>query len=177
MRLINNKLAALVISLVLIDGCSSNDTSDIDNFMADNRDKPSGVIEPIPIFKPYKAFRYNAATKRSPFEVPVNVREIAYLSLSSDVNPDPKRVKEQLESFNIEGISMVGTIERAGTLWALVDDGSGAVHQVLAGNFLGKNHGRIVSIYPDSISIIEIIGNGKDSWIERPRTLNLKDDS
>lgn len=177
MRLINNKLAALVISLVLIAGCSSNDTSDIDNFMADNRDKPSGVIEPIPIFKPYKAFRYNAATKRSPFEVPVNVREIAYLSLSSDVNPDPKRVKEQLESFNIEGISMVGTIARAGTLWALVDDGSGAVHQVLAGNFLGKNHGRIVSIYPDSISIIEIIGNGKDSWIERPRTLNLKDDS
>ena len=177
MRVINNKLAALLISLVLIAGCSSSDTSDFDKFMADNRDKPSGVIELIPIFKPYKAFRYNAATKRSPFEVPVNVREIAYLSLSSDVNPDPKRVKEQLESFNIEGISMVGTIERAGTLWALVDDGSGAVHQVLAGNFLGKNHGRIVSIYPDSISIIEIIGNGKDSWIERPRTLNLKDDS
>ena len=177
MRVINNKLVALLIGLVLITGCSSNDTSDIDKFMADNRDKPSGVIEPIPIFKPYKAFRYNAATKRSPFEVPVNVREIAYLSLSSDVNPDPKRVKEQLEFFNIEGISMVGTIEREGTLWALVDDGSGAVHQVLAGNFLGKNHGRIVSIYPDSISIIEIIGNGKDSWIERPRTLNLKDDS
>ena len=177
MRVINNKLVALLIGLVLITGCSSNDTSDIDKFMADNRDKPSGVIEPIPIFKPYKAFRYNAATKRSPFEVPVNVREIAYLSLSSDVNPDPKRVKEQLEFFNIEGISMVGTIQREGTLWALVDDGSGAVHQVLAGNFLGKNHGRIVSIYPDSISIIEIIGNGKDSWIERPRTLNLKDDS
>jgi len=95
-RVINNKLAALLISLVLIAGCSSSDTSDIDKFMADNRDKPSGVIEPIPIFKPYKAFRYNAATKRSPFEVPVNVREIAYLSLSSDVNPTQSALKSSL---------------------------------------------------------------------------------
>ncbi|MGB5324755.1 MAG: pilus assembly protein PilP [Pseudomonadales bacterium] len=167
----------LLIVLALLAGCSSSDYSDIDKFMAQTRAKPQGVIDPIPIFKPYKAFRYNAAAKRSPFEVPVKVREIASLTLSSDVRPDPKRVKEQLESFNLEGISMVGTLERGGTLWALVDDGSGAVHQVLNGNYMGKNHGRIVNIYPDSIAIIEIISNGKDSWIERPRTLKLKDNS
>ncbi|MBT8140128.1 MAG: pilus assembly protein PilP [Gammaproteobacteria bacterium] len=169
--------AALLASLGLLAGCSSSDYSDIDKFMVQTREKPQGVIDPIPIFKPYKAFRYNAASKRSPFEVPVKVREIASLSLSSDVKPDPKRVKEQLEAYNLEGLSMVGTLERGGTLWALIDDGSGAVHQVLKGNHMGKNHGRIVAIYPDSVAVVEIIANGKDSWIERPRTLKLKDNS
>lgn len=177
MRGLPIKLSALLTGMLLLAGCSSGDYSDLDKFMADTRAKPQGVINPVPIFKPYKAFRYNAAAKRSPFEVPVKVREITSLSLSSDVRPDPKRVKEQLEVFNLESLSMVGTLERSGTLWALVDDGSGAVHQVLKGNFMGKNHGRIVSIYPDSVAIIEIISNGKDSWIERPRTLKLKDNS
>lgn len=177
MTKLNNKIFILLTCVAALAGCSSGDHSDIDKFMASVRAKPQGVIAPIPIFKPYKAFRYNAASKRAPFEVPVKVREIATLSLSSNVKPDPKRVKEQLEVFNLESLSMVGTLERGGTLWALVDDGNGSVHQVLKGNYLGKNHGQIISIYHDSLSVIEIIANGKDSWIERPRTLKLKDGS
>ncbi len=165
----------LVVAALVIAGCSSDQYTDIDRFMADVRAKPQGVIEPIPIFKPYKAFRYNAAAKRSPFEVPVKIREIALLSMSSNVKPDESRVKEQLETFNLEALTMVGTLEQQGTLWALVDDGSNAVHQVLMGNYMGKNHGRIVAIDYDSIAVVEIIANGTDSWIERPRTLKLKD--
>jgi type IV pilus assembly protein PilP len=97
--------------------------------------------------------------------------------MSSDVKPDVKRAKELLESFNIEAISIGGTREQGGTVWALVDDGSGSVHQVLRGNYLGRNHGQIVEIQHDSVSILEIISNGPDSWIERPRTLTLKEES
>lgn len=157
--------------------CSASEHSDIDQFMGDVRLKPRGVIAPIPIFKPYKVFRYNAASMRSPFEVPVKVREIAHLSMSSDIKPDEKRVKEQLESINFEALAMVGTLERGSQVWALIDDGTGAVHQVLAGNHLGKNHGRIAAIAHDAVSIVEIIANGPDSWIERPRTLKLKEGS
>lgn len=167
-------LLCLCLALTL-GGCSSGSYSDLDEFMAESKAKPQGVIAPIPIFKPYKAFRYNAASKRSPFEVPVKIREIVRLSISSDVKPDPKRVKEQLESYNLEGLSMVGTLEQSGTLWALIDDGQGSVHQVLKGNYMGKNHGNIVQIRHDSVSVIEIIANGTESWIERPRTLQLKE--
>lgn len=168
--------ALLFIGLIVgLAGCSSGDYADLDKFMAEAKGQPQGVIEPIPLFKPYKAFRYNAAAKRSPFEVPIKIREIALLSISSDVKPDPKRAKEQLEAFNLEALTMVGTLERNGTLWALIDDGESSVHQVLTGNYMGKNHGRIVEIRHDSISVVEIIANGTDSWIERPRTLQLKE--
>lgn len=172
---VNYLLPAFLI--VLVSACSSGDFSDIDKYMAEIKSKPQGIIEPIPLFKPYKAFRYNAASKRSPFEIPVKIREIASLSSGTDVSPDFNRVREQLEAFNLEGISMVGTLERSGTVWALVDDGSGSVHQVLKGNYLGKNHGRIVEIHNDAVAVIELISNGKDSWIERPRTLKLKEGS
>ena len=167
---------AVVISIGLF-ACSASEYSDLDRFMDGVRATPQGDITPIPIFKPYKVFRYNAASMRAPFEVPVKVREIAHLSMSSDIKPEEKRVKEQLESINFEALSMVGTLERRGQVWALVDDGTGAVHQVLAGNYLGKNHGRIALIAHDAVSIVEIISNGPDSWIERPRTLKLKEGS
>ena len=161
---------------IALAGCSSGgDFADIDEFMAKTKAQPQGVIEPMPVFKPYKAFRYNAASLRAPFDVPVKIKEIALLSMSSDVQPDFTRVKEQLEGFNIEALSMVGTLERGGSLWALIDDGEGGVHQVLPGNYLGKNHGRIIEIELDSISVLEIMSNGQDSWIERPRTLRIKD--
>lgn len=171
------KVVGVALLSVILAGCASDSYSDLDDFMAQVRAKPSGVIAPIPIFKTYQAFRYNAASMRSPFEVPVKIREIAHLSMSSDVKPNEKRTKELLESFNLEAITMVGTLEQEGTVWALVDDGSGSVHQVLNGNYMGKNHGRIVEIRRDSIAVIEIIANGVDSWIERPRTLKLKEES
>jgi len=173
----NLRPLAFLVGVLLLSGCSSPEYTDLDDFMAQVRTEPQGVIAPIPIFKTYQAFRYNAAAMRSPFEVPVKIREIANLSMSSDVKPNKKRAKELLETFNIEAISMVGTLERRGIVWALVDDGKGSIHQVIDGNYLGKNHGRIVDIRHDSMALIEIIANGPDSWIERPRTLKLKEDS
>jgi len=164
----------LVGFLLLLTACSSNNFSDIDQFMEKTRAKPAGEIEPIPLFKPYKVFRYNAAANRAPFEVPVKVAEIANLARSSNVKPDFNRVKEQLESFGLESLSMVGTLEQKGTIWALIEDGQGSVHQAVVGNYMGRNFGRIVEIRHDTVAVIEIISNGKDSWVERPRTLKLK---
>lgn len=168
--------------VVLLAGCVGGDHSDIDKFIAEARSKPQGVIDPIPVFKPYKAFRYNAASKRAPFDIPVQAQQIFSLYQQSDVKPDNTRVKEQLEEFPLESLSMVGTLERNGQLWGLIDDGNGkegggSVHQVLVGNFVGRNHGRIVEISADSIGVIEIVSNGPESWVERPRTINLREAS
>ncbi len=166
---------ALTSTVVFLAGCVGGDYSDIDQFIAEARSKPQGIIDPIPVFKPYKAFRYNAASKRAPFDVPVQVQQISSLYQKSDVRPDEKRVKEQLEAINLEALSMVGTLERNGQRWGLIDDGSGSVHQVLVGNYLGRNHGRIVEVAPDAIAVIEIVANGPESWVERPRSLRMKE--
>jgi len=170
------RLTIYCAAVLLLVGCSNDSTfSDLDQFIADARSRPEGVIDPVPVFKPYKAFRYNAASKRAPFDVPVQVQQITSFYQKSDVKPDEQRVKELLEAKNLEALSMVGTLEQKGQRWALIDDGEGSVHRVIAGNYMGRNHGRIVNVELDSIQLIEIVSNGIDSWVERPRTLTLKD--
>ena len=47
------------------------------------------------------------------------------------------------------------------------------MHRVRIGNYLGKNHGRIVAAAETEISVVEIVPNGVGGWIERPRTIKL----
>jgi type IV pilus assembly protein PilP len=89
------------------------------------------------------------------------------------VKPDLLRAREFLERFNIEGLQMVGTLTQKGTQWALVKDEESGVHRVRIGNYLGKNHGRIVATTETEVSVMEIVPNGVGGWIERPRTIKL----
>ena len=78
----------------LLSACSTRDFSDLDAFMEEKRAKPGGIITPIPTFKAYEAFSYSATTLRSPFERPIEVREIAQLQAVSAIKPDESRSKE-----------------------------------------------------------------------------------
>ena len=160
--------------LLLLTACSSSDFSDIDQFMADAKAKPAGQIKPIPPFKTYKAFSYGATGFRSPFEKPVEVSEITRLQTATNVKPDENRTKEFLEQFSLDSLDMVGTLEQETTLWALMLDKDGGVHRVRNGNFIGRNHGRIVETTESYIAVVEIVPNGVDGWVERPRTIKLK---
>lgn len=171
----NFKLFLLVPVVVVLTACAGGNNQDLREYIADVKKRPKGAIEPIPTFRPYEAFSYSAVTLRSPFEQPVPEVEKVYVEASENVKPDLSREKELLEGFNMASLAMVGSLELNGALWALVDDGEGGVHPVTKGNYLGKNHGRIVSASESGIEILEIVSNGRDGWVERPRTLKIKE--
>jgi type IV pilus assembly protein PilP len=159
---------------VLLTACADKDFSDLDAFMASKRDRPGGVIAPIPTFKAYEAFSYSATTLRSPFDRPVEVREISQLQAISAIKPDEERAKEFLEQYTFDSLRMVGTLERDGTNWTLISDPDGGVHRVTLGNFLGRHHGKIVEMTDSFVAVVEIVSDGtKDGWVERPRTIKL----
>lgn len=174
MLIIRKSLFVFPLTL-LLGACSLNSNGDLDKYIEDTLARPSGEIEPVPTFRPYKAYKYSAVAIRSPFEAP----QLAVASDSdygrSTVAPDETRPKEFLESINFAALSMVGTMEKDGVIWALVDDGAGGIHRVRTGNYLGKNHGRIVGLSRSKIDVVEIVPDGKNGWVERPRTLALKE--
>lgn len=158
----------------LLSACGGNDFSDLDAFMAEKRARPGGIIAPIPTFKAYEAFSYSATTLRSPFERPIEVREIAQLQAVSAVKPDETRAKEFLEQFTFDSLVMVGTLERGKSNWTLIKDPQGGVHRVAVGNYLGRHHGKIVEMTDTYIGAVEIVSDGtEDGWVERPRTIKL----
>ncbi len=178
---IKKKIIFLICGVaVIISGCSSdNSYSDLKIFVNDITERPKGTIEPLPEFKPYESFFYTATRLRSPFDKPVEIQLIKYKNAKAqnDIKPDLNRLKEYLEGFSIDSIKMVGTISLGGAeLWALVDDLQVGVHRIKQGNYLGRNHGKVVAINQYQIDILEIVPDGYGGWLERPRSLKLQDD-
>lgn len=171
--MMKHRFATLFI-LIWLSACGSNDHSDLLAYIAEVKARPAGTIEPVPTFSPYEPFDYSATMLRGPFDKPSVAKDVLVLVPQSNVKPDTNRPKEALEEFNIESLIMVGTLMRSGQLWALLNDDKGELHYVKEGNYLGKNHGKIVKTDESYIQVVEIIAAG-DGWIERPRTLDIRE--
>ena len=164
----------LLVLGTMLAACSGKDFADLDAFMAEKLARPGGIIAPIPTFKAYEAFAYSATTLRSPFDRPIEVREIAQLQAISTVKPDDTRAKEFLEQYTFDSLRMVGTLERGEGNWTLITDPDGGVHRVTLGNFLGRHHGKIVEMTDTFVAVVEIVSDGtQDGWVERPRAIKL----
>ncbi|MDH1442703.1 type 4a pilus biogenesis lipoprotein PilP [Pseudomonas sp. GD03721] len=167
----------LVVGFSLLAGCGAGgDFSDLRAYMDEVRARPKGSIEPLPTFKPYESFTYRASSLRSPFQPPVKIDVVTRQKGSAEIKPDETRVKQFLEGFNIETFEMVGTLRNERELYALVN-GAGGVHRVKVGDYLGRNHGKILAIDESKIDVMEIVPDGEGGWLERPRSLSLKERS
>lgn len=167
----------VILGIAALYSCSfgSND-DDLKKFIRDVKSKPAGAIEPLPTFSTYESFTYSASVLRSPFDPPVDIAmRKPQGRTGEDIKPDFNRKKEYLESFDLSALTMVGTLEKDGTLWALVRDGSGGIHWVTSGNYMGQNHGRIVATKENQIELLEIVSDGLGAWLERPRILALSE--
>jgi type IV pilus assembly protein PilP len=161
--------------VVLLAGCaSSSKTSDLRAYIEQIKARPQGSIEPLPPVRTFDPFIYGATAMRSPFDEPVIVTTIEG-TRDPDVKPDPLRVKDFLESFNLDLLAMVGTLEQNGALWALVSDPNGGIHRVTVNNYIGKNHGKIISASTTELQLVEIVGDGLGGWVQRPRTIKLSE--
>ena len=163
--------------LIGVAGCDGDkEFSDLNSFMAQVRARPASPIEPLPKFWSYEAFTYNAASLRSPFQPPIKIDLQNRQRGSRLIAPDENRVKQFLEGFNIEIFEMVGTIGNESGKFALLS-GAGGVHRVKVGDYLGRNNGRIVSVSDGQVDVIEIVPDGEGAWLERPRSIALKERS
>jgi type IV pilus assembly protein PilP len=160
---------------LVITGCVfQDDHQDLKDYIAEVRARPQGSIEPLPPVRTYDAFIYGATALRSPFDQPVEVKAVVGVR-SPDIKPDNTREKEFLESFNLDELAMVGMMEQKGSLWALMKDGVGGIHRVSLGNYMGKNHGKIISVTADQLDLLEIVSDGLGGWVQRPRTIKLSE--
>ena len=162
-------------TLTFVVGCGfgGQNHQDLRDYIAETKAKPAGKIPDIPSFKPFEAFIYSAASLRSPFDKPLDIQQRVFARATKDIQPDFNRPKEYLERFDFNALSMVGTLEQQATLWALILDDSGGIHRVTVGNYLGKNHGRVIEATQTKLEVIEIVSDGLEGWLERPRVLAL----
>ena len=169
---------SLLVGLIgLLTGCGEG-LGDLRQFVQQIRSKPPGRIEPIPEFTPYQNFEYTSHDLRDPFKLvdfrrPERIEE-EIAELGSGLRPDIERVKEPLEDFPLDTLRLKGTIDdKDGVKWALIFAPDNTIHRVIEGNYMGQNHGRIISVSDQTIELTEIVPDGLGNYIERSSAVSL----
>lgn len=159
-------------SVLLLSGCN-NSIEDLDDYFVSQRSKQSAPIEPIPEVKPYLRYVYPEHEK-DPFDIAMLAPETDTKKIiESGIDLDTTRVPEFLEGFPLDGLKMVGTVEKDSILWALIKIPDGAVQSVKAGNYMGQNYGKIISITDATMEMKETVPNGLGGYKERDFTMAL----
>ncbi len=168
------QLSSLLL-LALMTGCSSDDFSDLNQYISQVKARPKGPIQPLPEIKVIEPFVFKPEGLRDPFK-PLELPEQAEgidISKTNGIKPDPSRRKEELEAFPLDGLKMVGTVIMKSSLWGLIKASDGTIHRVQVGNYMGKNHGKIIRIVTDKIELMEIIPDKPGTWREQQTSLAL----
>ena len=154
---------------LLAAGCSG-DMDDLMSYVDEVKARPGGRIEPLPQIKPYQTFSYKADARRSPF---VQERGQATGQLAGGPKPDVRRPKEYLEGFPLDTLNMVGTLEREGRTYGLLQTQDGLVHRVLPGNYVGQNDGRVTRVLESGIEVEELVPDGIGGFFKRSAAIGL----
>lgn len=166
-----NCVLILTICLIII-ACSEVDYSDLDTFISNSGNGLRGQVDPLPEVKQYRFFTYRAFDMSNPF-VPRKSEQAQ--NVDNGIQPDLNRRKETLETFPLESLAMVGSLEQDEAIFALIKSPEGTLHRVKAGNYLGQDYGKINEISESEVEVIEIIQDGVNEWAERANTLMLDD--
>ena len=160
-----------VASAALLAGCGASSHQDLVDWMAEQGKGVRGHLDPVPQIKPYEPFTYNDFDLPDPFK-PRKIEPMK-TDAANKLAPDLNRRKEPLEAYPLESLSMVGTLEKGRTLYALVKTPERDIYQVRQGNHMGQNYGVIVGITDTEIRLKELMQDGAGDWSERSSTLNL----
>jgi len=164
-------LALFVISLTMMAACTQNDYTDLEAFVQNSGNGLQGQVDPVPDVKPHQYFTYQAFDISSPF---VPRKNDQAQTITSGVQPDLNRHKEVLESYPLESLSMVGSLQQHDSIFALIKSPEGTLHRVKIGNHLSQNFRKIDHISEAEVKLSEIVQDGVNEWTERTSALMLK---
>lgn len=94
--------------------------------------------------------------------------------VSTAVSAELNRRREPLEAFPLEEIRMVGSLDRQGRPYALINADK-LLYQVKVGDYMGQNFGRITRIAESRIELRELVQDAQGEWVERKASLEMQE--
>ena len=167
------QVAVMVLVVVGLTACSES-MDDLEKYIDSVKARPADPIAPIPPVKTYTPYVYEGLMGRDPFRQSISEGSDDVRSTKgTGPRPDFGRSKEYLERYELDTLSMVGTFSKGQSYWALVRDPEGVIHLVSVGNYMGKNHGKVVDISNTEVDLSELISDGADGWLVREASIAL----
>ncbi len=173
-QLLKQGLPALAVA-VLLAGCGDSDEQEVRQWMKQVDAESHVAVPPLAPPKTFIPFVYASNDAVDPFNPNKLLVELAKAAnRGGGVRPDMERRKELLESYPLDTVKMVGTLQKGGVIYALLQIDR-AVHQVRAGQHVGQNFGLITSVSESAVNIKEIVQDATGDWVERMSKLELQE--
>lgn len=157
-------------------GCGEDGVPELRQWMAEVRQQTRVVIPKLSEPKKFTPFTYASGDAIDPYNPKKMMTAFAKLQAAggNGLKPDLQRRREPLESYPLDTLRMVGTLEQAGLRYALLQADK-TVLRVKVGNYVGQNFGMISRITESAVELKEIVQDASGEWIERPATLELQE--
>jgi type IV pilus assembly protein PilP len=167
-------LTAALLAATLLAGCDS-DEREVRDWMAEVQRDTKPTVKPLAEPKDFIPYAYGAKQETDPFSPNKLMTELAKADVASaDPNkPDLQRPRELLETFPLDTMHMVGTMEKGGASYALVQIDR-ALYQVKPGQRIGQNFGVVTRVSDAAVNIREVVQDAAGEWVERMATLELQ---
>lgn len=172
-RKTHHKLFAIAILAATLAACGDDNMSDLRDWVDGAKKRQKGAVEPLPEIKTVEPFLFKPEDIRDPFMQNEKSETPEESKGENGIRPDTTRSKEELETYELDTLRMVGTINQQGQLWGLVRANDGTIHRIRVGNYIGRNYGKIIRIKEGQIELLEIIPDSPGGWRERKASLEL----
>lgn len=164
-----NKAWIGLIPLLLLAACSGSEPyQDIQAYFKQVDDQQTLYTDQLHKhdIKLPEAVVYSGNLRRSPFEATAIVTET---SKATATNP--------LQAYSITVLRLLGTVTENGSTVAYVTAPDNMVYHVQVGDMIGDHHGKIVSIQPGSVNVMELDADNPKEKMQRIVTLRLRNDT
>ncbi|MBI5330832.1 MAG: pilus assembly protein PilP [Betaproteobacteria bacterium] len=161
---------ACIVLLAALSGCGGGDFSDLKAFMEQAGKTGIQPLEPLPALKILDAPEYDPANLPDPFR-----SRSMKSAKAGGLQPDVNRQKVYLERFPLDGLRIIGTLDKSGQLAALVRTPENHVQIVRKGDFIGQNNGVVINVREAGLDIREIVQDGNGDWVEANASLTLQE--
>jgi type IV pilus assembly protein PilP len=160
---------------VLLAGCGEGDVREVRDWMEQVQRDTHPSVKPLSAPKDFIPYAYNAGAAIDPYDQNKLLGELARTAATrtNPNQPDLERKRELLETFPLDTMQMVGTMQKAGAAYALVQIDR-AVYQVRPGQRIGQNFGVVTRVGEDTVDIREVVQDAAGDWVERMARLELQ---
>jgi type IV pilus assembly protein PilP len=173
----NFKLAiAGALAAIGLAGCGDGGVEEVRQWMQEEKARTKVQVPKVAEPKKFTPYIYAGKTTVDPYSPSKLAVALAKLQAgsSSGFKPDLDRRREPLESYPLDALKMVGTLEKPGLTYALLQADK-TVYQAKVGNYVGQNLGMIVKITDTEVELKEIVQDAAGDWVERKAKLELQE--
>ena len=171
---------AILLASAALGGClHDQSTADLESYAQQVLAKKGPPIDPLPPVEIPEVYTYQCIERGcvDPFEPffredpapPTQEQQV----VASGIQPNFDRNREEFESYTLDSLRMLGTLEQEQQIWGIIRSPDSVIHRVQVGNYMGKNHGKILSVMEERIDLAEIVPDGQGGWKERDASIAL----